>query len=230
MGHRIRLGGAGGPEATVVGVAATARFRNLTTDLGAPASEPDVYFPIAQRPDRDLEIAVRSRTGALPSAAELREALAAVDPAIPLFAVRPLADALRAQSAGARFGSTVLASLAAVALFLAGIGIYGIIAFVVGLSRREIAIRMALGAESREVLRLVVRNGMALAAAGTTLGLLGAAFGARALASQLVGVRTVDPLTFGATALAVLAVALLASVVPARNAARVDPQLALKTE
>jgi hypothetical protein len=76
VGRRIRLGGAGGPEATVVGVAATARFRNLTTDLGAPASEPDVYFPIAQRPDRDLEIAVRSRTGALPSAAELREALA----------------------------------------------------------------------------------------------------------------------------------------------------------
>jgi predicted permease len=227
VGHRIRMGRS---EVTVVGVVGTARFRSLTTDLSAPASEPDVYFSFAQLPDRDVEIAVRSRTGALPSAGALREALAAVDPSLPLFAVQPLADVLRQQSADARFGSAVLSSLAAIALFLAGIGIYGIIAFVVGLSRREIAIRMALGAEAREVVALVVRNGMTLAAAGVVLGLLAAAAGARALATQLVGVTTTDVPTFAATSLAVAAIALLATVVPARSAARVDPQLALKAE
>ena len=231
VGHRFRLGpGANAPEVTVIGVAATARFRNLTTDLAAPGSEPDVYFPLAQRPDRDLEIAVRSRSGTVPSAAELRRELAALDPGLALFATQPLADAMRAQSGTARFGSLVLVTFSAVALLLAAIGIYGLIAFVVGLSRREIAIRMALGAAPRGVLGLVVRNGMALALGGAALGLAGAALGTRVLASQLFGVSATDPTTFATVTLAVLAVSLAASYLPARRAARTDPQLALKAE
>lgn len=230
IGRRLRLGAAPGNEAVIVGVAATARFRDLTTDLAAPGSEPDVYFPLAQRPDRDLEIAVRSRTGALPSAALLKRELAAIDPSLPVFAVQPLSDVVAAQSATARFGSVVLAVFSTAALLLAAIGIYGVIAFVVGMSRREIAIRMALGAEPRAVLALVVRNGVLLAGLGIVIGLAGAAMGTRALSGQLFGVSATDPATFAAVATAVLIVALAASWLPARRAAGIDPQSALRAE
>jgi putative ABC transport system permease protein len=230
IGQHVRLGSGANGRATVVGVAGDVRFRDLTTNLSAPGSEPDVYMPFAQRTDRDVEIAVRSGTAALPPAAMLRDAVAAIDPQLAVYAVRPLADRLRQQSATARFGSLVLGGFSAAAVVLAAIGIYGVIAFAVGLSRREIAIRIALGATRGSVSGLIVRNGMTLVLAGVVLGLAGSSLATRALAAQLFGVTPADPVTFALVTTLVVLVALLASYAPARRAARLDPQVALRAE
>jgi putative ABC transport system permease protein len=217
-------------EATVVGITRDVRFRDLTTDITAPASEPDIFFPYVQRTDADIMVAVRSRGEALITSDALRQAVAAIDPTLPLFRVRPLAELLAQQTATARFGSLLLLVFSSVALVLAAIGLYGVIAFVVSLSRREIAIRMALGAEAAAVRRLVVRNAMSLVAAGVITGLLAAGLAAGVLSNQLFGVTPRDPLTFTLVPIAVLVVAFVASYLPARRAAQVEPQLALKSE
>ena len=217
-------------EATVVGVARDVRFRDLTTDITAPASEPDIFFPYVQRTDADIMIAVRSRGEALIGSEVLRQAVAAIDPTLPLFRVRPLAELLVLQTATARFGSLLLLVFSSVALVLAAIGLYGVIAFVVSLSRREIAIRMALGAEAAAVRSLVVRNAMTLVVAGVITGLVAAALAAGVLSNQLFGVTPRDPLTFSLVPIAVLLVAFMASYLPARRAAQVEPQFALKSE
>ncbi len=226
VGQRIRLSDS--LEATIVGVAGDLRFRDLTTELGT--TEPDVFYPFSQRPATSLEIAVRWRAGGPPAAAAVRRVLTVLDPSLPLFAAAPLAAGLQSQLAAARFGSLVLAVFSAVALALAAIGIYGVVSFVVGQSRREIAIRMALGADRRRVLGAVVRNGMVLVLVGAAAGVLGARLGSRALASQLYGVGVTDPGTFALVTAALVTVALLASWLPARRAAAVEPQAVLKDE
>jgi predicted permease len=228
IGRRVRLGGPQGPGATVVGVAGDARFRDLSTNLEAPGSEPDVYFPFGQRTDRDLDVAVRSRTSAILPVAAVREAVAAIDPLLSVYAARPLSEALHRQSATARFGSLVLGAFSVVAVLLAAIGIYGVVAFVVSLSRREIAIRIALGATGQSVSALIVRNGLALVAAGLVLGLLAAAAGTRFLSSQLFGVSPTDPLTFASVAALLALVAAVATYLPAHEAAGMEPQTVLK--
>lgn len=230
VGRRFRQGDETGPEVTVVGVAAPARYRDLTTDLAAPTSEPDVYYPFAQRTDTDLELAIRMRDGSAPSVAMIQREVAALDPGLPLYQVGPLGDALAIQNAAPRFGSLVLGAFSALALLLAAIGIYGVISFVVGLSRREIAIRLALGADGGTVLRFVIANGMLLVLAGVVVGMIGARLGAKLLENQLYGVRASDPGTLAAVSGAVVVVALLASWIPARRAASVEPQTVLKGE
>jgi len=230
VGRRFRLGDETGPEVTIVGVAGPARFRDLTTDLTAATSEPDVYFPFAQRSGTDLEIAVRMVNGATPSVPAIQREIGALDPGLPLFQVGPLGDALATQNAAPRFGSVVLGAFSALALVLAAIGIYGVISFVVGLSRKEIAIRLALGADGGKVLRVVMANGMLLVLAGVVAGTIGARAGARLLESQLYGVSASDPVTLAAVIGAIVVVALLASWIPARRAAAVEPQTVLKGE
>jgi putative ABC transport system permease protein len=230
IGRTLPLRSATAGEATVVGVTRDIRFRDLITDITAPASEPDIFFPYAQRTASDIAIAVRSRDATLVGSDVLRGAVAALDPTLPLFRIRPLGDLLGQQTATARFGSLLLLLFSSVALVLAGIGLYGVIAFVVNLSRREIAIRMALGAEAAAVRRLVVRNAMALVAAGVLTGLVAAGLAAGVLSNQLFGVSARDPITFSLVPIAVLGVAFIASYLPARRAAQVEPQLALKSE
>ena len=229
VGMRFRLGETG-PEATVIGVAGPARHRDLTTDLFARGSEPDVYYPFAQRTATDLEIAVRMRDGSLLPTAWLQREVAALDAGLPLFQVTTLESALAAQNSAPRFGSLVLTGFSAVALVLAAIGIYGVIAFVVGLSRREIAIRLALGANRGQVLRVVMGNGMLLVLAGLALGVLGALAGGKVIQAQLYGVAPGDPVILLVVSGAVVVVALLASWLPARRAALVEPQAVLKGE
>lgn len=230
IGRRLKLGATGSQETLIVGIAGTARFRDLTTDLHAATSEPDVYFPIAQRPASDLEIAVRSRGGALLSAAQLQREVTGLDGALPVYGVEPLEAALHRQNAAPRFGSLLLTVFSVLALVLAAIGVYGVIAFVVGLSTREIAIRLALGANRAKVQRVVIGNGMILVVLGVGLGALGARLGGRVLESQLYGIRAGDPATLGAVTLAVLFVALFASWLPARRAAAIQPQAVLKEQ
>jgi predicted permease len=229
VGQHFRIGG-GKVEVTVVGVAGTARYRDLTTNLAAPGSEPDVYFALAQQPDRDLEIAIRQKGNTATSLAMLQREVAALDPSLPLFQVRQLSSDLRTQSATGRFGSLTLAVFSAVALLLAAVGIYGVVAFVVGRSRREIAIRMALGARAGSVVHLILRGGFLLAIAGVAIGVASGTLVSRVLRDQLFGVASTDPLTFAAVALLVLLVATAAAYLPARRATRVAPQQALRAE
>jgi putative ABC transport system permease protein len=233
IGRRIRLGDATSAEATIVGVAGTARFRDLTTNLAGATSEPDIYVAFAQRPDPDLALVVRTRDRAENPAtliAALQREVNAIDPGLPLFRITPMTDFLDQQTAAGRFGSTVLGSFSVIALLLASIGIYGVLAFVIGLSRREIAIRMALGASRARVVSLIVRQGMSLVAVGLLIGLVGAYFTTGALSTQLFGVTATDPVTFLVVPALLAAVALAASYLPSRSAARIDPQQALKSD
>jgi predicted permease len=230
IGQHFRIGGADGLEVTIVGVAGTVRYRDLTTNLAAPGSEPDVYFALAQHPSANTEISVRQKGSSPLTLATLQREVAALDPSLPIFNVRQLSSDLRTQSATGRFGSLTLAVFSTVALILAAIGIYGVVAFVVGRSRREIAIRMALGARAALVVQLILRGGLLLTLAGLVLGIAGAFATSRVLRDQLFDVSTTDPMTFVVVALLVLLVALSATYLPARRATRVEVQRALREE
>lgn len=227
LGRRFRLG-ADGPEVEVVGVSADARFRDLTVDLSAASAEPDVFFPYAQRTDRDIELAVRSSGGAAVSLGRLQAAVSAVDPSIPVYRVQLLADAVAQQTATARFGAVLLTAFSAGALLLAGIGLYGLVAYVVELSGREIAIRLALGATASGVIGLIVRNGLTLVGLGLLAGTAGAIAAGRGISTQLFQTAPMDPGTYTIVAATLLMVALLASVLPARRAVRRDPHAVLR--
>jgi predicted permease len=228
VGQRFRTGTETGPEVTVVGVVGTARFRDLTTSLAT--TEPDVFFSFAQRTDTDLSIAIRTDESPAAAAAAIQRALAGVDPGLPVYQVTSMTELLEGQTATARFGSALLGAFSIVALLLASIGIYGVLAFVIGLSRREIAIRMALGATTARVVGLIVRQGMGLVMIGLAIGAIGAFFVTPALSTQLFGVTANDPATFLIVPMLLAIVALVATYLPSRGAARVDPQQALKSD
>lgn len=230
IGRRFHMGTIDGPLVEVVGVAADARFLDLTTDLQGARVEPDVYFPYAQRTDRDIELAVRSADGAPVPLVSLQAAVSGIDPGLPLYRVQGLDEAVQAQTSTARFGSTMLMTFSAGALLLAAVGLYGLIAYVVGLSRREIAIRLALGADGRRLVGLIVRNAMVLVIAGTILGGIAAAAAGRALSSQLFETGALEPATFAVVATLLLAVTFMASLLPTRRAVGVDPQTALRAD
>lgn len=232
VGQRISLAGTNGPlpPIEVVGVVDDVRFRNLTGDLSAPLTMVDVYFPFAQQTDETIEIAVRSEADPAAVTADLRRSVHELDPTLPLYEVAPLSDALAVQTAAARFGSLTLSLFAGIAIVLAAVGIYGLLAFLVGTSRRDIALRMALGATSTSIVGSVVRKGMALAGLGGLLGILIAVPSTRVLTRFLYGVRASDPATMAGVTALLLAVSVLAAWFPARRASRVAPHEALKGE
>ena len=233
LGRRIRMGDATGPEATVVGVVGNARFRDLTTDLTARASEPDVYFSFAQRTEVDLSLLVRTSASSrnVPAVmAAIQREVASIDAGLPLFRVVPMTELVARQTAIGRFGSTLLGGFSIVALMLASIGIYGVLSFVIGLSRREIAIRMALGATRGRVVSLILRQGMTLVVTGLVVGVVGAVLAAGYLPPEIFGPSKDFATTFCVVAVTLLAVALAATYLPSRAAARIDPQQALKAE
>ena len=204
-----------------------ARFRDLTTDLSGNRTEPDVFFPFAQRTDRDIQIAVRTSDGALVPIRVLQQAVSEIDAGLPLYQVSSLMDPLRQQTSTSRFASALLTLFSAGALMLAGIGLYGLVAYVVGMSRQEIAIRMALGASAAGVTALIVPNGMALVVSGIVVGILGALGAARALQGQLFQTSATDPGAFALVALMLLLVTFIASLLPTRRAVAVEPHAAL---
>lgn len=230
VGRHLGLGAPNSPSVEIVGVVATARFRSLTADLTAAKAEPDVYFPFAQRTDRDLEIAVRSTDGGTIPMPLLQQAVSGLDPGLPVYSVQRLEDAAAQQTATARLASVLLGVFSTGSLLLSAVALYGLVSYVVGLSRREIAIRIALGADARRVVALIVRNGMVLVAVGLAAGSVGAMLAARAVETQLFETPKADPLIFGGVATMLLLVSLVASFVPARRAVRVDPQIALRAE
>jgi putative ABC transport system permease protein len=156
--------------------------------------------------------------------------LAALDPEVPAFDVRTMDERLAGAVARPRFYLLLLGAFALVALALAAVGIYGVMSYTVGERRREIGVRVAMGARPGEVQALVVRQGMAVAAIGVTLGLAGSLAAARLLRSLLFGIGPADLPAFAAAVALLSAVAVLACYVPARRAARVDPMVALRYE
>lgn len=227
LGRQIQVGSA---TIEIVGVVADLRYRDLTTDLGLPASEPDVFQPFPQRADRDLEIAVRTTSGQPLSIASLQQTVSAIDPGLPVYAVRRLADAVAQQTATIRFGSWLLGIFSAGALLLAAIGLYGLVSYVVTLSTGEVAIRLALGASAARIVRLVVRNGLVLVGVGVLLGAFGAFAAGRALEAQLFQTSAFDPRTYAAVTALLTLIATAAIVAPARRIARTEPHVALRAE
>jgi putative ABC transport system permease protein len=233
LGKRVRRVRAGqpGPWMTVVGV-----VRDVREDrFGFRTPRPVWYLPYAQQTlplpvSLPLNLVVRAGGRTAPVAAALREAIRAVDPAQPVAALEPMSGHLSDVLRGERFGAVVMGTLGALGLILAALGLYGVMAYSVSQRGHEIGLRMALGARPRDVLRLVLGEGGALVAIGLGLGLAAAVAVGRLLASTLHDVGPGDPPTFLLVALVLGATGLVASWLPARRAARVDPMTALRSE
>jgi predicted permease len=231
LGRRIKHGppDSDAPWLTIVGVVGDVRQMGLEQDARA-----EVYVPYPQFEDhnffspKDLAIRVEREPMALANA--VRQAVWAVDPLQPVADVQPLEALLDRETASRSVQTSLLGGFAALALVLASLGIYGVLSYTVAQRRREIGIRMALGAHAGQVVRMVVRQGLVLWAIGIAIGLLAALALTRALASLLYGVSATDPLAFAAGAVALGLVAAFASWLPARQAARVDPMITLKAE
>jgi putative ABC transport system permease protein len=187
-----------------------------------------VYLPLDQNPKPEASFAVRTRGEPMALASVVRQVVHDVDVDQPVFHIQTLDTARAANRAPQHLAALLLGAFSAVALLLATVGIYGVISYSVEQRTREIGIRVALGAEQRDVLRLVVGQGFVLAAVGLIIGLLGAFGLTRFLSSLLYGVRPTDPITFAGTAVIFCGAALLASYLPARRAAKVDPVVALR--
>ena len=227
IGQRIKLGAPGSPRPwlTIVGVSADVHDRALSLP-----PTPEIAVPYAQDPPESAVIVARSGGDPLAVLPSLRAAVRAVDPQQPLSHVRTL-DQLVAQSiVGQRAPAVLLMAFALVALTLAGLGTYGVMSHAVAGRVHELGVRMALGARPGDVARLVVGEGVALAAAGAALGLLAAVALGGAVSSLLFETRPTDPVTLAGAAAALLAVAVIACGRPAHRAARVDPAVALREE
>jgi ABC-type antimicrobial peptide transport system permease subunit len=159
---------------------------------------------------------------------QIRHEIQSIDPGLPVFNVSSMNDILDRSLASRRFSADLVAGFAGLALLLASIGIYGLLAYMVGQRSREIGLRMALGARRTDILKLIMGKGFVLAAVGIATGVFLAASGASMMASLLYGVRPHDPVVFLAVPALLLAVAVLASYIPARRAAKVDPMVALR--
>lgn len=227
VGQQVTLGG---DTATVVGVAGNVRQRSLTTDLMDPGEDPDVYFAYNQIATGSFDLLLRTDGDPGSLAGAVRSAVAELDPALPLFNIAPLETALQAQTALSRLVSSLLTVFGVMALIVAAVGLYGVLAFVVRGRRREIAIRSALGARPRSILRLVVQQGLGLVSVGLVVGLGGALLVGRLAASLLFGIEPADPTILALTAATLFTVAAVASYLPARQATRIDPQRALAEE
>ena len=227
IGKRIRFGDVNstGPWRTVVGVAGRVKQYALGRD-GRIA----VYLPHGQATTRALYVTVRSDTDTAVVMPAIQRELRAMDANLPIYRMRPMSTLLDASLAQHRFAMRGLIIFALVAVLLAAIGTYGVLAYVVAQGRREMGIRLALGATPGQVQALVMRQGLIVAGIGVVLG-LGAAFGLARVISHLVyGIGTTDPVTYAAVAGVLALVVVVASLIPARRAARVDPVIALRAE
>ena len=206
----------------VIGVARDSKYNSISED-----PDPFMYLPYAQSGGRDLEIIARAAGGASPVSV-LRQAVRDADPNLPLLELAPVSQIIGLSLLPSRVAAIMAAAFGGIGLLLTGVGLYGILAYAVARRRREIGVRMALGASSRDVIRLVLRDGLRLTGIGLLIG-FGLALGAtRLLRGLLFGLSPLDPLTFSVIAVLVILVALLASGGPARRATRTDPMEAIR--
>jgi len=189
-----------------------------------------VYYAERQFPSRKMHLIVRGHGDPARLAAIVRQEVQRVDPALPLGDIKPMDRVLAESVDPPRFVMLLMTAFAALALTLAAVGIYGILTFMVSHRRREIGIRLALGAQPSAMLRMIVREGVGLALIGCAIGVVGAFVGGRALSGFLFSIEPWDPATLGGVLLVVLGVAAVACVVPGRRAAAEDPSSALRVE
>jgi putative ABC transport system permease protein len=222
LGHRIVMSG---QAYEIVGVVADAR------DFGPDDPPPTlVYVSEFQRSFRNMSLVLRTDRDPAALASSLREAVRAGDPGLPIYDLQTMDELVTNQQRGDRIMPRLLGIFGGVALVLAVLGVYSVMAYMVTQRTREMGIRLALGAEGRDIRSLVVKQGIRLATMGTVIGLALAAASTRALSSFLFGVSAFDPLVFGGVTAALVGAALLASLIPAARASRVSPLVALKSE
>ena len=221
LGHQIV---AEGKPCQIVGVAEDVKVNHVHEE-----SEPYIYFSFAQGPTGHGTLIVEVEGDTRPLTARMRNEIDQVDRNVPV-AVRTLPYLMQQAFWVDRMTAGFVATLGLLGMFLGAVGLYGVVAYVVNRRRAEIGIRMALGAERGDIMRLVLRQGLALATAGTVVGLVVSFVTARLLSSMLYGVKPTDPIAFGCGSVLVILVALAASWIPARRAASVDPMQALRTE
>lgn len=228
IGKQVGPGSARYPVATIIGIAADVKHLSVREKPG-----PEMYVLYNQKIWPSLltmQFAVRTKADPASVTAGTREAIRSVDPDLPIAKVAPLAVIVKDSLTQSRFSMLLLSAFGALALILASIGIYGVISYSVGQRTREIGVRIAVGAQRRNVLGLVLGQGARLAGLGIAIGLVAAIGVTRLMASPLFGVAPRDPLTFFAVPVLLMAIALLACYIPARRAMRVDPMVALRSE
>jgi putative ABC transport system permease protein len=210
----------------IVGVVGNVRHEDLET-----APRPEIYLSFGQMHWPSAFMVVRSKTSdPLALAVAAQNAVASVNKGVPLANLRSMQDMLAGSVLRRKFAMLLLSIFAGLAMLLAAIGLYGVMSYTVSQLTHEIGIRMALGAQKEDVLKLVVGQGMRLAGLGVILGLVVSMVLTRLMATMLFGVSARDPITFGIVATLLATVALLANYIPARRAARVDPMVALRYE
>ena len=227
---RLRLDSRGLSDAqpvwtTIIGVVADARTESL-----AEAAIPLIYRSVYQRSSKEVIVFLRGRLDPSVVSAHMREQIQSINPELPVFRAETLDDVLASSLSIRRFSMEMVASFAATALLLAGLGIYGTISHLVNEQRREMAIRLALGAQRGNILEMVLRRGIGLAAAGAGLGVAGALVVSHLMAGLLYGVSPTDLRTFAGVTLVLTAVAVAASYIPALRAMRLDPNSILRSE
>ena len=212
------------PPTTVVGVVDDVRYSGLAGPLDA------LYSPLTEGRDRTAFLFVRTAAAPAQLLPPIREALRSVDPSVPLGDAASMEDRLYRSMAQPRHWAALLGAFAAAALGLAAIGIFGMLSYMVTTRRREIGVRMALGAGRRTVVQMIVRNGLTHAIVGSVLGLVAALVSTRALTNVLYDVSASDPTALAVVTAVLLAVALVACWLPARRAATIDPLEAIRHE
>jgi len=223
LGKRVVIGNLPKPF-EVVGV-----LGDVKNDSLALAASAEVYVPYPQLASPQLYLSVRTPLDPHSLASALRAQIAAADPEQPLTEIQTMQERLELASASPRFNMLLIGVFSAAAFILAVIGIYGVIAYSVAQRTQELGIRIALGAERFDILRLVIGSGLALTLAGIAIGLAGSIALTRLMSAMLYETSATDPVIFGASAALFLAVALLASYLPARRATKIDPTEALRT-
>jgi len=225
VGKRFSFGGPDRPLRRIVGVAKDGRYFNIAEDPRMFA-----WSPMAQDYSSNGTLIVRTKSNPEAMFGAVRGQMQAIDPNLPLFDVKTLTVHMQLALFPARVAASVLGVFGLVALMLSAIGVYGITSYAVAQRTHEIGVRLALGAQLSDVLKLVLRQGLRLTIIGAAIGVFGAYLAMRAITSVLYGVSATDPFTFVVVSLLLVAVALIASYVPARRATKVEPLVALRNE
>jgi predicted permease len=225
LGQLVSVSGAEGPWLEIVGLARDSKYLTLGE---APA--PFLYQPLAQRHESGMVLLVRTSGDPTQLVPAVRREVQSIEPNLPLTNARSMEELLSNSLFPARMGAILLGLFGLLALLLASVGLYGVMSYSVSQRTREIGIRMALGARGGDVLRLILRESLTLVAAGVVLGIIVAFAATRLLAGFLYGVSPTDPVAFIGIACLLIIVAVVASLVPARRAARVDPLVAFRYE
>jgi predicted permease len=225
VGKRFSFEGGSGPWVRIVGVAKAGKYFNI-----AEEPRPFVWRPMTQNYNSSGILVARTKGNPDGLFGPVREQVQSLDANLPLFDVKTLTEHMKFALFPPKVAAMVLGTFGLVALLLAAIGVYGITSHAVAQRTHEIGVRLALGAQLGDVLKLVLSHGLKLTIIGAVLGVLGALLATRAITSVLYGVSATDPLTFGFVSLLLIGVALIASYVPARRATKVEPLIALRNE